>query len=96
MEDNQNEAKDFLDGLLGLMVFAGVMLLVCSLPAGLVCSLQFRYQHQWSWSILGAGVLAAAMALVGSAMWLTSEFFLKRRWSRRVRNASEAVPPTDE
>lgn len=90
MDDTQKEPQGAFD-LLSLMLFAGVMLLVCSLPGGLAISLQLRYQSQWewSWSMLGGGVSAAAMAIVGGAMWVTAEFFLRRRWARHARSHEE-------
>jgi hypothetical protein len=70
-----------------LAIITGVMLILFAVPIGIETT--FLVHHvghlEWHWSILGGGIMAIVMALLGSTFLSIGNFFVKRRWKEKTK-----------
>ena len=69
------------DRLLGLLIFTGFMLLISTLPIGILTCLQDHFQSHsdWHWAFALGTVMAVAVAVVGSVLFCIGTLVVIRR-----------------
>jgi hypothetical protein len=83
-----------LDGILGLMIVTGFMLLIAVLPVGVALCLQCHYKSHidWDWAIRLGVVMAGATAIVGGVLLGLGEFVYRRQRTRSDPQTQDKPP----